>query len=429
MKIPVYLIKIDLDDDESGMGAISFVEDPATESSFIYFEKQTKPMVFKIDNEYERKVTGCAIWCDKEIYRYDDTIGEYYVVFNKPTIEKIVHKYAKRGLNNLVDLQHDGKMVDGVVMVEYFIKDTEKGINPKGFDDVSDGSLFVTYKIEDDELWGEIIKPDSEFRGFSIEINADIVPTDRFVETGTDSDTEHADDDFSEWLGSLFEELSNDKKKSELELYFEVSRTDIARVIDTRKSVVIDGSEVWIHSLGKDGDTDVAVIYDPEEAEWRTITIKDIKEFEPTRNGIGVFPQVPSSITDNDDITIQRNVNSNDISDLIHNRVWVQISYDDDKPNPHTGYRQCAIVAWGTTKRGNECYRIWEQYGDSRSAAEGTNYIPNYRLVLARRCRAFKPMQNTQPWGLEVLDTSILNWNGDKSMTAVYDHITRSDFD
>ncbi len=104
MKLPVYLIDINLDDDVTGMGAISFVEDPAIESNFICFDKDKKPMMFKVENEMEHKVTGCAIWCDKPIYRYSPEIGEYYVVFNKETIDKIVHKYAKQGLNNLVDL-------------------------------------------------------------------------------------------------------------------------------------------------------------------------------------------------------------------------------------------------------------------------------------------------------------------------------------
>ena len=56
MKIPVYLIDINLDDESTGMGAISFVEDPAIESNFICFDKDSKPMMFKVENEMEHKV-------------------------------------------------------------------------------------------------------------------------------------------------------------------------------------------------------------------------------------------------------------------------------------------------------------------------------------------------------------------------------------
>lgn len=446
MKIPVFLIDINLDDETSGMGAISFVEDPAIESNFICFSKDNKPMMFQVENEMEHKVTGCAIWCDKPIYRYSPEIGEYYVVFNKETIDKIVHKYAKQGLNNLVDLQHNGEMIDGVVMVEYFIKDTEKGINPKGFEDIDDGSLFVTYKIEDEKLWNEIVSPDSEFKGFSIEINADIVPTNEYVE-----EDEYEDADLWNWLEELMKALedadceivmSQDKKKSNLViedepddnegdgwdyLNFEVERTDVAKAVDQKKAVLIDGKVVWVHSLGKRDGNDVAVIYDPKNDRWRTIQINKIKTWEPTKNNIGEFPDVPKSITEDEEITIQRTINTGSYSDLIHNRVPVQISYNDELPNPHTGFRQCAIIAYGLTKRGNECIRVMETFGDSRSAAEGTNYIPNYRLMLTRRCVAFKPMVGVEKWGMGILDSRV-NWNGDKSMSPCYDHIELSDF-
>lgn len=434
MKIPVYNIIIDLNDEETGMTAISLVEDPAVERDFICFDKDKKPMQFKVENEMEHKVTGVAIWANKEIYRYDPAFGEYYVVFTPEAIDQIVHKYAKQGLNNLVDLQHNGEMIGGVTMVEYYIKDSNKGINPAGFEDVDDGSLFVTYKIEDEKLWNEIISPDSEFKGFSIEIYADIVPTDKYIEV---EDDDYTDAEFMGWLDELLKALaeadcevvmSSDKKKDEIELDFEIERSDISRAIDNKKAVLVDGKELWIHSLGKDNGKNVLIAYNPKTDKWIERVIADIKTFEPTKTEIGEFPEVPSSITSNEDITIQRTVNTGTYSDLIHNRVPVMISYDDELPNPHTGYRQCCLIAWGETKRGNECLRVMELYGDSRSAADGTNYIPNYRLLLTRRCKSFKPMQGVLPWGIDVLDDRV-NWNGDRSMFPCYDHIKISDFD
>ena len=505
MKLPVYLIDIDLFDDATGMGAISFVTDPAIESNFICFEKETKPMMFKVENEMEHKVTGCAIWCDKPIYRYSPDLGEYYVVFNKETIDKIVHKYAKQGLNNLVDLQHDGEMIDGVVMVEYFIKDTEKGINPKGFEDITDGSLFVTYKIEDEKLWNEIISPDSEFKGFSIEINADIVPTNDYVE----EETTDEDEEFMNWLEELLKALEDAdceiimesdkdkwlvngdgeywldeegnkvpakcpkcgadvgvyikgepvflcsecgeylgtvkfpddemfsvevKKKIKLSsddededdglwsLNFEVERTDITRLIDSKKSAIIDGREYWIQGLGKDGGKDVAVLYDPKATKYVVKPLSNIKEFEPTNTSVGNFPPLPKDIVDNDDITIQKTVNSNDIGSILHNRITCMVQYNDEQPNPATGYREIAVVAWGITTAGNECIRCYELFGDSRSGE-----VPDYKLMLTKRIRTLKPMWNTQPWGKEILD-SRYNWGGDDSMVTVFEHITETDF-
>ena len=226
--------------------------------------------------------------------------------------------------------------------------------------------------------------------------------------------------------------LNSDDEEDEDGLWslnFEVERTDIAKAIDQKKAVLIDGKEMWVHSLGKSGENDVAVLYDPKNDKWETKDIKTIKTWEPTKTSIGTFPEVPSSITDNDDITIQRNVNTGSYSDLIHNRVPVMISYNDEQPQPHTGYRTCYIVAYGYTKANNECLRVFQQNGDSRSASEGELPLPSYRLMLTRRCKGFKPMQGVEKYPMSVLDTSILNWNGDKSMEPCVDHILTSDFD
>ena len=510
MKLPVYLIDIDLFDDATGMGAISFVTDPAIESNFICFEKETKPMMFKVENEMEHKVTGCAIWCDKPIYRYSPDLGEYYVVFNKETIDKIVHKYAKQGLNNLVDLQHDGEMIDGVVMVEYFIKDTEKGINPKGFEDITDGSLFVTYKIEDEKLWNEIISPDSEFKGFSIEINADIVPTNDYVE----EETTDEDEEFMNWLEELIKALEDAdceiimesdkdkwlvngdgeywldeegnkvpakcpkcgadvgvyikgepvflcsecgeylgtvkfpddemfsvevKKKINLSSddedeeddglwhlnFVEVERSDIAKLVN--KGVQINNKDYWVYGIGKDSGKDAAILYNPDNKKYVIMPLKDIKQFEPLKAPVGEFPPLPKDIVDNDDITVQKTIVSDDIPSLLHNRVVTMLSYNDEQPQPHTAFRQVAICAYGITKAGNTAIRAYELFGDSRSAADGTGVIPDYRLFLIKRIQSLKPMIGTEPWGRDVLD-SRYNWSGDKGLPDLFDHITESDF-
>lgn len=446
MKIPIYNIEVNLDDDATGMTAISFVEDPAIESNFLYFNKETKPMVFKVEDKMQHKVTGCAIWADKPIYRYSPSIGEYYTVFTPETIDRIVHKYAKQGLNNLVDLQHNGKMIDGVVMVEYFIKDTSKGIDPKGFEEIADGSLFVTYKIEDDELWNEIINPESEFKGFSIEINADIVPTGEFVE-------KEPEDDFDAFLNELVKALegldceiimSKEKKKPEslivendddgdgendghwgLNYLFAVERSDIAK--NVKKSALINGKEYWIYGIGKRSGNDIAIAYDPEKRRYNIIPLEDIKEFEPTKTATGTFPALPESIVEDDEITVQKTIVSDDIPSILHSRTMAIVNYNDEKPNPHTNARQIAIVAYGLTKAGNLAIRAYERFGDSRSAAEGEGVIPDYRMFLVKRIQSIKPMTGTQPWGRDLLD-SRYNWLGDKGLPTLYEHITESDF-
>lgn len=181
--IPVYYIDINPNDFETGMTTISLVDEPAIERDFIVFDKN-KHMNFSAD-EMEHKISGPAIIADMKIYRYHPEIGEYYIVFTREVIEKIVEKYSKQGFFNMVNLQHDeNQYVECAIMTEFYIKDSSKGIVPTGFEDVADGSLFVTYKITNEELWNEIVNGD-KLNGFSIEIMGEMKPSAEMLSVST----------------------------------------------------------------------------------------------------------------------------------------------------------------------------------------------------------------------------------------------------
>ena len=448
--LPVFNIVLNNDDETQGLSVVSIVDDPAVcQSLFCFKNEEKKPMMFVDEKNEQHCITSVAILADVPIYRVNEYGNGYYVVFQKQTIRDLVEKYSKDNYNNLVSFQHNGKIVNDFIMLESYFVDKEKGIAPTQFD-VPDGSWMVTYKCTNDDTW-EMVKNELATGGYSIEILCDIEPAPDTQEIFDEPEPVFdEDEEFMNWLNELLKALEDadceiimesDKKKIKLNsddeddedglwsLNFEVERTDIAKAIDQKKAVLIDGKEMWVHSLGKSGENDVAVLYDPKNDEWETKDIKTIKTWEPTKTSIGTFPEVPSSITDNDDISIQRNVNTGSYSDLIHNRVPVMISYNDEQPQPHTGYRTCYIVAYGYTKANNECLRVFQQNGDSRSASEGELPLPSYRLMLTRRCKGFKPMQGVEKYPMSVLDTSIINWNGDRSMEPCVDHILTSDFD
>lgn len=154
MKLPIFDIIIDTDSEELNMSCISLVTDPAVEKDFECFSKNNKPMQFSITNPEKQCITGVAIRADVPIYRYSPDKGEYYVRFSKETIEQIVYKYSKQNLWNSVSLEHSGQNIDSAVMVEFYIKSENKC--PTGFSDVEDGSLMVTYKITDENLWDTV---------------------------------------------------------------------------------------------------------------------------------------------------------------------------------------------------------------------------------------------------------------------------------
>ena len=163
--IPIY--KICINNDKTGIDRISLVEFPAVESNFIAFDKKEKQIYFKADEE-KQMITGVLARADYPIYRYDREMGEYYIQFDKEVIKELAEKLLKDNHQNWVNIEHkENSDVDGVNMFEMFIKDSEKGINPNGFDDVSDGSLFATFKVHNEEIWGQI--KDGTFKGFSVE--------------------------------------------------------------------------------------------------------------------------------------------------------------------------------------------------------------------------------------------------------------------
>lgn len=160
--LPIYLASVD--EEGTGMFVVSLVADPAVEVSWQLFEK-TKEM-FKVENPDQQLVTGVVMLADTPIYRYDPEYGEYYIKYTRETIEKMVQKYFKENNQENVDQEHSFELIDGIELQQAFIKDTEKGISPKGFEDVPDGSLFFTYKVTSSELWDQI--KNGTWTGFSL---------------------------------------------------------------------------------------------------------------------------------------------------------------------------------------------------------------------------------------------------------------------
>ena len=163
--LPVFEAKIT--NEEDGLFALSLVDLPAVEKNFVYFKEQ-KQLNFQVDNEDQHLVTGPVMRANFPIYRYDKSFGEYYILYTPETISLMAEKMMSDNTYKNINLQHDeNSFVDGVKIQELFIKDPEKGIDPKGFEDIENGSLFATYKIENEEIWSQI--KEGKFKGFSLE--------------------------------------------------------------------------------------------------------------------------------------------------------------------------------------------------------------------------------------------------------------------
>ena len=169
-RIPIYNIVLG---ESSGIKKMSLVEQPAVESDFIAFEKQQEEIKFAYD-EQQHIVFGCALRADFPIYRYSERLGEYYVTFSAQTIKELYERFMKEG-HKSVNLQHETD-TEGVYLIQSFLKDKNKGINPSGFESITDGSWFVAYKIENEQVWEKV--KNGEFNGFSVEGFFDLQKTE-----------------------------------------------------------------------------------------------------------------------------------------------------------------------------------------------------------------------------------------------------------
>lgn len=155
-------------DDFDGITAISLVDDPAVESFFTAYDKNKQPMMYSVEDKVQKRVLGVVMRADYPIYRSDENMGEFYIKYSKDTIRKMAQRMFMFGTENNVNLDHcHDCWVSGVKCEEVFIKDSEKGIDPKGYEDISDGSMFATFKIDDDSIWDMIMA--GKYQGFSLE--------------------------------------------------------------------------------------------------------------------------------------------------------------------------------------------------------------------------------------------------------------------
>ena len=163
--IPIY--NAEILDAECGIDRISLVNDPAVDAYFVSFSKDKIQQMFTT-NEEQKMITGVVMRCDYPIYRNDEHLGEYYINFSADVIKQMAQKLLRDNNQNNVNIEHMfNSDVEGVEMVELFIKDRNKGKNPTGFEDINDGSLFATFKVDNQDIWQQI--KNGTFKGYSLE--------------------------------------------------------------------------------------------------------------------------------------------------------------------------------------------------------------------------------------------------------------------
>ena len=158
---------IDEEQEDFGVEAISLVKFPAIEENFVYFNKNEKLTLARIDEDRQMLI-GPALIPEKMIPRWDDQKQEEFeVYFSKETVAKAAELFMKQKRNDEYTVEHKSK-VDGLSIFESWIvadKDKDKAA-VYGFN-VPVGTWMVSVKVHNSDVWMDV--KDKKYRGFSIE--------------------------------------------------------------------------------------------------------------------------------------------------------------------------------------------------------------------------------------------------------------------
>ncbi len=147
----------------SKIDAISLVDKPAIEINYLKFSQVTK--------KAKRVFTGVAMLADTPIYRLEDDV-EYFIRFPKDVLRELATDFLDR-TDYLVNLQHSDEVINNIRITESYFIDYERGICPKEFNNLPDGSWIVSLKVDDDITWNKLSNR-KDLTGFSIECSVDI---------------------------------------------------------------------------------------------------------------------------------------------------------------------------------------------------------------------------------------------------------------
>ena len=156
------LILDNSDDADSGVFALSLVQNPAIEANWVYFSKEGKAQIqfATIDND-KRTIVAPVLIPDLQILRIDSETGEEYkVYFTKETVEQLAQKYLKDGYQNKATYEHSETIDGDVTVVESWVsKSATKDKSSLYFNrSFPVGTWFVTMKVNDEQLWQEYVK-------------------------------------------------------------------------------------------------------------------------------------------------------------------------------------------------------------------------------------------------------------------------------
>ncbi len=285
MELPLREVTINKEKRGSGLKAVSVVEDPAIESTFVKLSKVDNAFIFASTKEHkfsenaeQQILTGPVLIPDKKILRFDKETKEYYnIFFSAQTIKDCAVKFFQDKHTTDTTISHEYE-VDGTVYFESWIKeDMEKDKSlALGLDkDLPVGTWFMSLKIQDAELWKEV--KDKKYTGFSIEAYFDEKLVENNMKKNIYNKKELIDmgKTMLENIQSFLDKLTSSDTEEKLE-DVKIESGDLIRISEDK--TVLKINEDGTTSTLEDGDYIIPI----DETKQRVITVEGGKVTKDT---------------------------------------------------------------------------------------------------------------------------------------------------
>lgn len=168
------LVEFLIEDENSGLfgdlNAVSIVTTPAIEKSFNLFNASVIKSDFRITSKEKMEITGPVMIPNKKILRYNEDKKEYFnCFFSEDTVKKCSEIYLHNNNHNKANFEHEKFFTSKIRMTQsWIVEDVNNDkANALGFQDLTPGTWFATFKVYDEKLWEQL--KNSDFSGFSVE--------------------------------------------------------------------------------------------------------------------------------------------------------------------------------------------------------------------------------------------------------------------
>lgn len=292
VNIPIYNVTID--DEQIGMTAISFVDEPAIMTDFVAFKQQMIENMIWMSSHDKREVVSPILIPNQLIYRVTKKGEPYYIRWTPEAIQMAAAKYLANGFWNNFTVMHplfydaslnysDVLEKDVYLLRMWIVKnsETDDAHTKYGFS-VPEGTLMVHLKVHNRQIWSRI--KNGELKGLSIEAFTNVVRDNNDVKL----DINMMNLDVNSKQLNLFQKFINflNEVSSEAEAISDIAKKDEAESGEVSLKYYIDDEhfiEVDAEGFARDEEYNLVAEGEYLLADGNTLVVDANNKFVETK--------------------------------------------------------------------------------------------------------------------------------------------------